>query len=1265
MSKPIDGTIFRLPLRTVDIAEKSGISGKTYTSTKIRELLEEFRNQAFRGALLFLKHIEKIEAYKAGDDGQLERLWAVTVDELSEEARRKRMMVEKNQVYSTSFLLNVRISDSRDQAMQKWLVTTALSELPPNSLNLQQFAKRNRLVAHTGVAGLLESSRDADPSSTGALFTFLPLPIGTGLPVHLQGCFALSSDRRSIILPDTTASQEEIRGESWNEFLLGTLLPQRHLEFLQNLAMHKEISLTELAKENKNLMTEEYMAKFIDKYYMYWPSQCDSMLKTYCSRFWDFPPDNHMKIFYTPNGGGKWTSYSRAVFEDIEFSKNPTRRRVIRDLLIKRDYEIVQIPRRFIEQELIPKKSRHITRDLVRKGIQNTTVVDGMQKADIAVLLEYILEVGKFADLRGCTLLPLMNGTLGMLTEGCQYFVAESAEIDLFFHLSARFVDCSYLPESIIHNLCTPEAAQELGVKRFDEETLVQFLSEVLPSGTQLEYDHDGTTIPNDKWLRKLWKYLDAKDTVEVKSIAKFPLLPTVKDGSKPVGELVSLDPQLPRIIHSLIYPEISAILRKTGTFLIDKMYTKRLSNYVLEFTPTNVLKCIQLAGKTKGISVEELMSAFKLTSSECEALRNFVQENGFSLLDSDAKGFSSETSSVLEQLPIWPVHSSTGKTRFKAAKDCYLLPHGLSAFSVPSGSRVAIVSMEPKIDRNFVSKIGTRNLSTEEHFERNVLPSLQKPLPADKIPAYMEFLNQILKQSESRPHLCRLLSQHKILLSDGPTSDLYRPDQLYDHATALFGIVFEGAGKFVAAELRENLAAIRRIGLKSNVDGATFLECVTEIHRLSNLVQPPLGGDILNRAKSVISHLNSNLGIALQLQSNQLDQLVQLPIVPVENTATRLPKFAQLFAHIRSTLGLYPFSAVCAPEHRDIVWTQRPIYDENLFVPSLHVLNNVTTLRKPSVETVLDHLETLALKVSKCCPDEQDEFNRMLEKTYTFLQECVEKKHAVELIKKRLSRSEPLFLNGDDPTDRQNWKPAQCLVHGAANDDIQPPWFKIHKKIEPFYHLLKLGGAISIEKVDTKIVIQNYTQSEVISRNLTDFYNCTNDPAIEGYKDVIFVVKGKKFPAFRLVLAAASDYFRNMFFGQTRESLHAQLPIEVTVDDVTPTSFRIVLDYLHTGRIEVGPGDVADDCGWSEGHAYRYLQVYLDLLQSADKLLLDNMRQMIEKNIVTGDMVGIETVLQVEKCAKKFRAEQLEDYCRRFRLANESLIVPLDSDDE
>ena len=84
------------------------------------------------------------------------------------------------------------------------------------------------LMPWTGVAALL-SVGDATPQlgeGSGRAFCFLPLPVRTGLPVHVNGYFELSSNRRDVwYVFHLSVFPTYIRGQ---EFLLGNGRPRHH-----------------------------------------------------------------------------------------------------------------------------------------------------------------------------------------------------------------------------------------------------------------------------------------------------------------------------------------------------------------------------------------------------------------------------------------------------------------------------------------------------------------------------------------------------------------------------------------------------------------------------------------------------------------------------------------------------------------------------------------------------------------------------------------------------------------------------------------------------------------------------------------------------------------------------------------------------------------------------------------------------------------------------------------------------------------------------
>ena len=78
-----------------------------------------------------------------------------------------------------------------------------------------------KLIPYGSVACCVKA--DDDRTSVlpvqGQAFCFLPLPVRTGLPVHVNGYFEVSSNRRDIWKADDTSGESKVRS-NWNDLLL-------------------------------------------------------------------------------------------------------------------------------------------------------------------------------------------------------------------------------------------------------------------------------------------------------------------------------------------------------------------------------------------------------------------------------------------------------------------------------------------------------------------------------------------------------------------------------------------------------------------------------------------------------------------------------------------------------------------------------------------------------------------------------------------------------------------------------------------------------------------------------------------------------------------------------------------------------------------------------------------------------------------------------------------------------------------------------------
>lgn len=67
---------------------------------------------------------------------------------------------------------------------------------------------------------------------------------------------------------------------------------------------------------------------------------------------------------------------------------------------------------------------------------------------------------------------------------------------------------------------------------------------------------------------------------------------------------------------------------------------------------------------------------------------------------------------------------------------------------------------------------------------------------------------------------------------------------------------------------------------------------------------------------------------------------------------------------------------------------------------------------------------------------------------------------------------------------------------------------------------------------------------------------------------DVTFIVQGVRISAHRVILAARCAYFKILLFGDMKE---AHAGAEIPIEDATPDSFRVLLEYVYCGKVSLG----------------------------------------------------------------------------------------------
>lgn len=253
------GTLFRFPLRTTP----SELSQTVYSDEKVDSLFKSFCADAHL-VLLFLHHLESVELYvRDKSESESRKIFQAKIGEDSLEfVREKRREFYSSITPGERMLEPVRVT---------YPITIEVARLSEDSTERHSFlvtsyccggevsSKFEKLLTDkelsylpsVGVAMAIPSKHSIPtPDIQGHVFCALPLPVQkkslTGLPVHVNGFFSLSQNRRHIKTPN--ADQEDPdkltdKSLMWNTCLLEEALPKAYATLIMEAINHRSFNV--------------------------------------------------------------------------------------------------------------------------------------------------------------------------------------------------------------------------------------------------------------------------------------------------------------------------------------------------------------------------------------------------------------------------------------------------------------------------------------------------------------------------------------------------------------------------------------------------------------------------------------------------------------------------------------------------------------------------------------------------------------------------------------------------------------------------------------------------------------------------------------------------------------------------------------------------------------------------------------------------------------------------------------------------------------
>lgn len=397
------GTVFRFGLRK----HPSKLSETVYSKERMKDLLDKFKVDGHL-ALVFLKNIEKIEFYtRKSGESRASLIYSFSSKRMKqqEELERER---EKN------FMKDVAADYSRDSSTGFFVTKHLMIESNiTNILREQHYEKKQYVVLNYYAGDLLEQEHELTTkqqakeygfiplvgvayglskshSSTGHTFCALPLPIlqkrTTGLPVHVNGYFALGPDRKDLKWPSDSETRSNDKDVSWNLFLIRRVLPEAYAKLFLYLRNQK-YSAIDVYNALPDMKMVDDKWKAIGK---------EVLSKVFKERF-----------LWTESRE-EWVSINDALFKDM--TKNGYE--AAYNFLHRCSVNVVSVPKHIDEQLKKIRTKKYDPKLVIHEVVKDNGVnLQNLPDEERIDLLDYVVQDPKdIVSLCNVPVLPLENG---------------------------------------------------------------------------------------------------------------------------------------------------------------------------------------------------------------------------------------------------------------------------------------------------------------------------------------------------------------------------------------------------------------------------------------------------------------------------------------------------------------------------------------------------------------------------------------------------------------------------------------------------------------------------------------------------------------------------------------------------------------------------------------------------------------------------------------------------------------------------------------
>ena len=244
----LKGSLFRFPLRhSLEIAKQSDIvkelcngsiteiENSVISAEHLHKLVSEWA-PTMKSTLLFLNHITELKFFvieKLSKEMKLNNYYCAEMDEKSLISRvhlsdkiKDFLKESGSEPHIVIYPLSIVDRSNSKDIREEWLVQQGVGDIENKE---QTWSFISQVKPRHGIAAPFVQGKNP---LCGQVFCFLPLPISSKLPVHVNGHFILDSTRRNLWM--STNSKELDSKSQWNQSLIEAIASS-YAHFLNNI----------------------------------------------------------------------------------------------------------------------------------------------------------------------------------------------------------------------------------------------------------------------------------------------------------------------------------------------------------------------------------------------------------------------------------------------------------------------------------------------------------------------------------------------------------------------------------------------------------------------------------------------------------------------------------------------------------------------------------------------------------------------------------------------------------------------------------------------------------------------------------------------------------------------------------------------------------------------------------------------------------------------------------------------------------------------